>query len=61
MQSNHCIQNNYVEVHNDAISLFCSEYMNIVYVDVRHASDSQQAVRAPWGHMERFQFFNFPF
>ncbi len=40
----------------DAISLFCSEYMNIVYVDVRHASDSQQAVRAPWGHMERFQF-----
>lgn len=25
-----------------AISLFCNEYMNIVYVNVSHTSDSQQ-------------------
>lgn len=39
----------------DAVSLFYNEYMNIVYVNVKHTSDSQQGVRVPSGYLERFQ------
>lgn len=35
-----------------AISLLCNEYMNIVYVNVSHTSDSQQGVRVPCGYSE---------
>lgn len=45
----------------DAISLFCNEYMNMVYVDVSHAGDSQQALRAPWWALGEISVLHFLF